>query len=37
MIDELAFMGGNLNSLSIPVLTEEIDGSAFLNWPLAAF
>jgi hypothetical protein len=33
-IGELAFMGCRLRSITIPSLTEEIDGSAFLHCPL---
>jgi hypothetical protein len=34
-ISELAFAGCNLHSITIPGLTEEIDGSAFVNCPLS--
>jgi hypothetical protein len=33
-ICELAFVGCNLHSITIPPLAEEIDGSAFVNCPL---
>jgi hypothetical protein len=33
-IGELAFSGCNLHSITIPALTEEIPGSAFVNCPL---
>jgi hypothetical protein len=32
-ISELSFAGCNLHSMTIPALTEEIDGSAFVNCP----
>jgi hypothetical protein len=32
-IGERAFMGSDLHSITIPALTEEIDGSAFVNCP----
>jgi hypothetical protein len=32
-ISELAFCGCSLHSMTIPALTEEIDGSAFVNCP----
>jgi hypothetical protein len=35
-IGEHAFSGCNLQSITIPQLTEEIDGSAFVNCPLIA-
>jgi hypothetical protein len=33
-IGERAFMGCSLHSITIPALTEEIDGSAFMDCPL---
>jgi hypothetical protein len=35
MIGERAFSGCKLHSIIIPALTEEIDGSAFVNCPLS--
>jgi hypothetical protein len=35
MIGERAFSGCKLHSITIPALTEEIDGSAFVNCPLS--